>query len=81
VHRYKPAPVEHSASIDIERAPIASSAPVVSYEKSKPINEAIILPAIHAQGGEPPPKLNGIGAMNRQFSHGRQNEQNNTSEQ
>jgi hypothetical protein len=33
-----------------------------------------ILPAIHAQGGTPPPRLNGISDLNRRFVQGHQNE-------
>jgi len=46
----------------------------VSYQEAPPVNQAIILPAIHGQGGTPPPRLNGIGAMNRQFSKNSQNQ-------
>jgi hypothetical protein len=37
-------------------------------------NAVSILPAIHAPGGTPPPRLNGIGEMNRHLSQGRQND-------
>ena len=50
--------------------------PVLSlYSRpERPVNDAIILPAIHAQGGTPPPRLNGVGAMNRRVSQGQPNE-------
>jgi hypothetical protein len=44
--------------------------PVETYvpapAKYRPVNEAIILPAIHGQGGFPPPSTGGLGAMTRQ---------------
>ncbi len=77
VRRYKPKPLEPGRAVEVAPAPVpvVSSPPVVTYQEQKPINQAIILPAIHAQGGTPPPRLNGFGSMNRQFSQGRQNEQ------
>jgi hypothetical protein len=74
VRRYKAKPLETARVSDIPPAPSMPASPVVSYQDSGPVNQAIILPSIHGQGGEPPPRLNGIGAMSRQFSQGRQNE-------
>ena len=76
LRRYHPKPVEPGRGLEVPPtpAPVVSSAPIVHYEESAPVNQAIILPAIHAQGGEPPPRLNGFGTMNRQFSPGRQNQ-------
>jgi len=76
LRRYHPKQVDPGRGMEVPPtpAPVVSSAPVVTYQESKPVNQAIILPAIHAQGGVPPPRLNGFGAMNRQFSPGRQNQ-------
>ena len=43
---------------------------------SRPVNEAIILPAIHGQGSSVPPRLNGISSMQRMSPGGRQVMQN-----
>jgi hypothetical protein len=48
--------------------------PAQTWSPAPPVNQVDVLPAIHGQGGEPPPRLNGIGAMSRQFSQGRQND-------
>ena len=36
-------------------------------------NAVSILPAIHAQGGTPPPQLNGIGSMRNRLAQGQPN--------
>ena len=42
------------------------------FSGAGPVNQAINLEGIHAQGGEAPAKLNGIDEMNRQLLQGRQ---------
>lgn len=43
---------------------------VFNSQPPAPVNEAIILPAIHNQGGLPPPRLNGISTMEKNSSAG-----------
>jgi hypothetical protein len=74
VRRYRPAPYVAPMSNDGTTGGTGQPQTTIAYQESKPVNQAIILPAIHAQGGTPPPRLNGIGAMNHQFSQNRQSE-------
>ncbi len=75
VRRYRPAPCVPASPVDTAGG-TGQPQTTITYQEQKPVNQAIILPAIHAQGGTPPPRLNGIGEMNRRLSQGRQNEQN-----
>ena len=76
----KPAYLDSSSISSVFASPAApaftSQTPPIpgAWTPLHPVNQADILPAIHGQGGEQPPRLNGIGAMNRQFSQNRQNE-------
>ena len=74
VRQYRPKSVDPARAVDVPHPPVELGAQVVGYEDSTPINQAIILPAIHGQGGELPPRLNGIGQMTRQFAPNRQSE-------
>jgi hypothetical protein len=74
VRRYRPAPYVAPMSNDGTTGGTGQPQTTIAYQESKPVNQAIILPAIHAQGGTPPPRLNGIGAMNHQFSQNLQSE-------
>jgi hypothetical protein len=74
VRRYRPAPYVVPMSNDGATGGTGQPQTTIAYQEQKPVNQAIILPAIHAQGGTQPPRLNGFGEMNRRFSPGRQND-------